>query len=160
MQKIPHEANRSTRHELHALVLAVGPDAAPRVEKLLTPVPIAAGSSLARQRGLPGCAFFVLEGRLAITVAERPLAVLGPGSFLGAAGSTQAGPHDVMWIHALGPVVIGVAGPREMWEIHHLVPDLGESTIEDAPVASGVRTMTHHDDEDFMGLGVLERIAG
>jgi len=147
------------RRELRALALAVGDDVAPRVRDLLTAISLGAGSTVTQELGLPRQAFFVLEGRLAITVGEHPVAVLGPGSFFGETDTTRVSARNIPRVHALGPVVLGIAGHLELPEIHQLVPDLPTfalvaSASDPEPIDPSVI------DDDAMGLGVLQRIAG
>lgn len=149
--------------EFHALALAVGYERAAQVRSLLTPVSVGSATTAAQQLRLPRQAFFVLSGRLAITVADRPVAVLGPGSFFGESDSTRVHRPDVPRIHALGNVVLGVAEPDELSEIHRLVPDLPTFTMaaayDDMPPDSLIDDNRDEVDDDVMGLGLLERIA-
>jgi hypothetical protein len=136
-------ADRSERQS-GALSLAVGPAVAPRVRDLLTAVPLESGEVVSQQRLLAQQAFFVLEGRLAITEADGPVAVLGPGSFHGETDATTAFREDLPRLHALGDVVLGVAGPRELPEIHRLVPEL--SLLTHRSLEPDVDALTWRDD--------------
>ncbi|WP_040496348.1 hypothetical protein [Ilumatobacter nonamiensis] len=167
----PQDRN-ATALEFHALALAVGHEHAGEVRSLLTAIPIEAGAAITQQLRLPRQAFFVLSGRLAITVDEHPVAVLGPGSFFGESDTTRLQRRNVPRVHPLGRVVLGVAGPIELPEIHRLVPDLPTfttiaevepilppATVPEAPRVEE-RDLDHDDVDDVMGLGLLERIAG
>lgn len=159
------------QRQMHALALAVGDLAAPRVRELLTAVTINGGSALEQRTRLPRQAFFVLDGRLAITVAGHPVAVLGPGSFFGESDTTRIARSDIPRVHALGTVVVGVAGPLELPRIHQMVPDLPTFTVTavsdpTVPSSSQEADSIESDDDDplglhddVMGLGLLERIA-
>lgn len=155
-----------TTLELQALTLAVGREHAAEVHSLLTAVAIEGGDTITQQLRLPRQAFFVLSGRLAITVADHPVAVLGPGSFFGESDTTRLQRPHVPRVHPLGRVVLGVAGPLEIPELHRLVPDLPTFTMAigdetNAPTAPVAPVDDQHDDphDDAMGLGLLERIA-
>ncbi|MGA9275512.1 hypothetical protein [Ilumatobacter sp.] len=155
-----HAATRR-RRQLQALRLSVGDDAAPRVQELLTPVPLAADAIVMQHPGVPRQAFFVLEGRVAITVKDQPVAVLGPGSFFGESEATLVRRIDVPRIRAIGPVVLGIADHIDLPELHQLVPDLPTlSLAAPAPAPHPDESIATHDHDEVMGLGFLQRIAG
>lgn len=163
------DGDDTTARELDALAFAVGRERAAEVHSLLTPVSIDGADTLTHQLRLPSQAFFVLSGRVAIVVADHPVAVLGPGSFFGETDTHRLQRPNVPRVHPLGRVVLGVAGPLELPEVHRLVPELStfamaideESTVRSTTLATVKPNNGQFDDlhDDAMGLGLLERIA-
>lgn len=158
-------ATERAEFQRQALALAVGAETATEVRDLLTAIPLEGGAVVSQERRLPRQAFFVLEGRLAISVGDHPVAVLGPGSFFAESNAATSRLEDAPRVHALGDVVLGVAGRRELPQIHRLVPDLWALAFHRTPAFESDAAAQIDSDEfnqhvdDEMGLGLLERIA-
>lgn len=82
-----------------------------QIARLVDEVDVDAGDVLMRE-GSPGRqSFVVLEGQAEITVAGRPVAVVGPGSFLGETALIDKGARTATVIAAT-PMRLLVVGPQ------------------------------------------------
>ncbi len=81
-----------------------------KIDALVDEVSVEAGHVLVRE-GDPGRqSFIVLWGRAGVTLRDEPIAVLGPGSFIGEMALLDLGPRSAT-VTALSPMRLLVIGP-------------------------------------------------
>ncbi len=81
-----------------------------RVDALVDEVSVEPGHVLVREGDPARQSFIVLWGRAGVTLRDEPIAVLGPGSFIGEMALLDLGPRSAT-VTALSPMRLLVIGP-------------------------------------------------
>jgi CRP-like cAMP-binding protein len=81
-----------------------------RIDSLMDEVTVEAGQVLIREGEPARQSFIVLWGRAGVSLRGEPLAVLGPGSFVGEMAMLDLGPRAAT-VTALSPMRLLVIGP-------------------------------------------------
>lgn len=117
-------AKRRRRHHEAVLVQAVGDRRIARdIQPLITQIDFADGSVIATNEGNRRQHFFLLYGRVMLSDASAPIAVLPEASIFGDEEQSIRLPTSGVQALALGPVTIGIMSGRDYDTIVHLLPE-------------------------------------
>lgn len=117
-------AKQRRQHHEAILTQAVGDRRLARdIQPLITQIDFADGSVIATNEGNRRQHFFLLYGRVMLSNASAPIAVLPEASIFGDEEQSIRPPTSGVQALALGPVTIGVMSGRDYDTIVHLLPE-------------------------------------